>query len=267
MIGIELRCTFSQRAAAFPVPGIGEVQPKKSGGVSLHAVESQGALGRGAKLAQLPAEEVGGCQCRMRQLTGRREIHGPSRRRQRAIHRIGPCVISMRIFGAIEPREHRPAIGVIWSFLHGVFQRRNSRQVFVLAHVLMKSEAAQQSLVGRERFRIAIPQRFGHAVGQNALCVSDRGDDARHDIVQHIERVFRRERAVVGFRPKTGAGVGVDKLHSDANFSSRLPDAAFHHIARAEFLADGADVAGFAGVFSSRAARDHARDRRSATVR
>src|SRR5208282_4213325 len=59
MIGVELRGAFRQRATAFPVPGIGEVQPKKSRGVSLHAVQSQGTLGRSSKLAQFSTEEMG----------------------------------------------------------------------------------------------------------------------------------------------------------------------------------------------------------------
>jgi hypothetical protein len=149
----------------------------------------------------------------------------------------------MRVFGAIEPREHRPAISMIWSFLDGALQRHNSRQMFVFAHMLMKPKAAQQRLVRRERFRIAITQRFGHAVGQNALCISNRSHDARHHIIEHIERVFRRERTVEGFRPEAGAVVGIDQLHRDANFRACLSNAAFHHVARAEFSADRSHVA------------------------
>ncbi len=96
--------------------------------------------------------------------------------------------------------------------------------------------------MGSERFGIAIAESLGHAVDEDALGVADSGDDARDDVVEEIEGGIGSEGAVVAAGPEARAGGGVDELSCDADFGAGLADAAFQHIAGAEFFGDGADV-------------------------
>src|SRR5579862_5529014 len=103
----------------------------------------------------------------------------------------------------------------------------------------------------RERFGVAVAHGLGHVMSENALRVADGGNDAGNDVIKKIERGFRSERAVVGFRPQACTGDGIDKLNGNTDLCSRLAQAAFHHVARAEFFADRAYVSRFTRVFCS----------------
>ena len=94
----------------------------------------------------------------------------------------------MRVFGAVQPRKHRPAIGAIrLPFLPRCSKAVLATRCSVRVDALMVAEAAQHRFVGGERFRIAVAQRFGHAVRQNALRVADRCDDARNHIIKKLK--------------------------------------------------------------------------------
>src|SRR5580704_1166006 len=119
----------------------------------------------------------------MGELAGRREVHGAARRFEGTIHGIRAGVISVSELGAIEPGEHGPALSVIGRQLYGMFQGGDAGEMFFGSDVLMESEATEQGFVGRERGGITAAEGFGHAVGENALSVSDGGDEAGHDVV------------------------------------------------------------------------------------
>jgi hypothetical protein len=88
-------------------------------------------------------------------------------------------------------------------------------------------------------------------------CVSATVDTMRGTISSSSSIAFRLKRAIVGFRPEAGAGSGVHELHGHANLGSRLPDAAFHHVARAQFLT--AAHVHCPGIARGRTARNNAK--------
>ena len=79
----------------------------------------------------------------------------------------------------------------------------------------------------------------------------DGADDAQRDLVLDFENVA--ERPVISLGPDVGAVRGLDELAGDANAVPGLAQAAFEHVAHAEFPADllhvdGASLVGKAGI-------------------
>ena len=90
-----------------------------------------------------------------------------------------------------------------------------------------------------------------------------RGIDLRRDgahdgpcyLLLHLEDVFKH--AVVAFRPDVIAGQCVDQLAAHANPVRRFADAAFQHVADAQFPADLPGIGRFALVGERRVSGDH----------
>ncbi len=102
------------------------------------------------------------------------------------------------------------------------------------------------------------------ALGRLALRALDLGlleprrdgpDDAGRDLVLQVEDI--RHSAVEAVRPEMRAGGGVDELTGDPQAVARLANAAFQHVAHAEFAADLLYVDGAALVGEARIPRDH----------
>ena len=68
----------------------------------------------------------------------------------------------------------------------------------------------------------------------------DRRDDAARQFLLHLEDVLQHPVVLLG--PQVVAGERVDQLAADADALGRLADAAFQHVAHAEFLAHAANV-------------------------
>jgi hypothetical protein len=83
----------------------------------------------------------------------------------------------------------------------------------------------------------------------------DRADHARRHLILQIEDVLETAVEVIG--PQMRARRRVDELRGDAYALRRLADAAFHHVAHAQFAADLLDVRGVPFVSEARIARDH----------
>ncbi len=105
--------------------------------------------------------------------------------------------------------------------------------------------AGARTLVGARKAEIgwiSSPEDVRHGAGQNALCVGNSGNDARNEIVLQLEESIRAERALVILGPKMGARDAIHKLDGQAQLRTCLAQAAFHHVARAEFVAGGANI-------------------------
>src|SRR5262249_42150947 len=150
---VQLRRPFRQSATAFPSTRKSQHHTEKRRCVSF-LVQGNSKLGCGARGGIIAAEEQGRRERGVRKLVRRREFYRAARRRQCPVHGIGPLVESVRVFGAVQPREHGPAIGVVRRLLYRALQGRSAGQVLGRADMLVKSEAAQQRLVGRKRFWI-----------------------------------------------------------------------------------------------------------------
>ena len=117
-------------------------------------------------------------------------------------------------------------------------------------------EAPEDGLVGSQRVGTLAPERLAHAVRQDAVRVGDRRDDPGNEIVLEREDLVRVERPVVGLGPEVRAGNRVDQLDRDPQRRAGLTQTPVQDVARAERLADGADVRRLARVARGRAAGD-----------
>ena len=93
-------------------------------------------------------------------------------------------------------------------------------------------------------------QRLAHAVHQRAVLIRDRRNNPRNQIVLQLENRFRTETAFIVLSPQMSARSRINELYRDTQLRSRLPQAAFHHVARAQFCARGTHA-------SRCGARDH----------
>ena len=91
------------------------------------------------------------------------------------------------------------------------------------------------------------------------MLVGDGRYDSWDKAVLQFENRIGMESALVSLGPDLGSCSGVDELDDDPQFRTGLAEAAFHHIACPEFLANRADVGGLVGVLESRAAGDERR--------
>ena len=152
-------------------------------------------------------------------------------------------------------------------FANGALQNTAHDGMFLGPDARKITEGAEHGLVRRQGIFALAAQHLAHAARQNAVLIGDRGDDARDEIVLQIEDRLGSESALIRLRPEMRSGDRVRQLHRQAQFSSCLTQAAFHHIACAELFADGADISRFAGILRcrtrarSRADRKNAKDR------
>ena len=82
-----------------------------------------------------------------------------------------------------------------------------------------------------------------------------------NQIVLNVENGFGTEGALEGLGPEVSAGDRVGELHRQPQFASRLPQSAFHHVARAKLLANGAQVGRLIYIFQRRPTSNHAQIR------
>ena len=193
----------------------------------------------------------------MGEVIGRRGLDGTMRRRQCAPEGIRPDVEPVCVLVPVHHRQRGPAAGLIGRILNGPLQSVSRLRMLFGSGAFEVPEVAQHRLVRAQLIRALLSQHLADAVRQNAGAVGDGGDDPRHEVVLQLEDGVRAEGALVVLGPEMSAGDGVHELHGEAQLRSRLPQVAFHHVARAQFPARGADVDRLIHVTRRRAARDH----------
>src|SRR4029077_1689463 len=161
------------------------------------------------------------------------------------------------VFFPIEVRKHCPAIGIVWCLLKGPFQSSPRRGVLLRVDAVVVGKAAQQRFVRGQLLGSSATKSFAHRSGENSARVGDRRDDTRDELILQREDFFGAERTVISLGPKMGTGIGVDELHGDSQHGPRLAKTPFHYVTRAEFLANGADVARGVRVSRGGAPRDN----------
>ena len=127
-----------------------------------------------------------------------------------------------------------------------------------------------QQALARAAIKFAAPARgkrpeveffFGRPLGDIALIDHQAGmgrcGDRPHHFVLDLEKVD--EIAVVFFGPQMAAAARFDELCGYAHAASELADAAFEHIAHAQFLADAGNIDGAALIGENRVAGDDER--------
>src|ERR1022692_2507082 len=93
--------------------------------------------------------------------------------------------------------RQQPGIAVAWLHFHRALQGGTRRGMLLSVDTLEVREAAQHRLVRAEIGCIPGPKYVRHGAGQNALCVGNSGNDARHEIVLQLEESIRAESALV----------------------------------------------------------------------
>src|SRR6516164_7326111 len=97
MMGIQLRRPLHQGATTLPVAVKGDLQAQVGGGVSLHAVEREGARGCGAEGVKFATAEQGRGQRSMGELVGGLQLNGAPGRPESASQRIGAEIESVGV--------------------------------------------------------------------------------------------------------------------------------------------------------------------------
>ena len=238
MMRVEAPGPLRQGAAAFPVAGEGHHVTQKSGWVSVHGVERDGVLRRISEGLELLAEEQSLGQRVMREMIGRRRLNRTPRSCERASEGIGLAVEPVCIILPPQQRQHGPAIGIARRLLNGQFQASPRRSILFCGDPLEESETAQHRLVRAQLVRALAPERFTHGVHQNAVPVGDRGDDPGHEVVLQRENRFRTKSAFIVLGPQMSTGGRIHELYREAQLGPCLAQAAFHHVTRAQFLAN-----------------------------
>ena len=118
--------------------------------------------------------------------------------------------------------------------------------MFLGANTTEVAEGSEHGLVRCQGIFALATQHFAHTARQNAVLIGNGGYDAWDKIILQIEDRVGSERALIRLRPQMGCRNCVRELYRQAQLTARLPQATFHHIARTEFFADGADIPGFA---------------------
>jgi hypothetical protein len=128
---VERRGPVDQRHPTRPVAGIRDETAQKGNRVAVHRVERNRSLGRLPKGVEIAAEEQGRREGLMREMVGRREIHRPPSRVERAPQRVGARVEVVLVLVLHEEREQRPDVGGAWRTFGRAFQRRSNKRMFV----------------------------------------------------------------------------------------------------------------------------------------
>ena len=156
--------------------------PHQGSVAAVHRVERDGPLRRSPEGLELLAEEQHLCQ--------RDDARGHSKARHRP-HAAPPRVARprgsglrlnpLRVLFGVHDREHGPAVGITRRQLDAPLQSPPASWHALQSATLVVSEAAQHRLVRARSGRALVPERFAHAVRQNAVPVGDRGNDPRDE--------------------------------------------------------------------------------------
>ncbi len=257
MTGIELHGGFHDRGAAFPVTGIGDEISEERRNGSIHAVQFDRSLRCGTKSGNILLEKQGGSEGVMGEVVRGRRLHGAPRGRKRTPQRVGLWVQSVRMLFPVQVRQHGPGIAVIGRNADGPFQDPSHARMFFRRDAFHVAKRAQHRFVRTQLFIGLCAERLAHAAGQNAVHVRNRRDDPRNQIVLQLKDRLGTKGAFEVFSPEMSAAGRIDELNREPQLGPGLPKAAFHHVARAQFLAGGSHVKRLLRVARSRAARDH----------
>jgi hypothetical protein len=111
--------------------------------------------------------------------------------------------------------------------------------------------------IRRQRFRQPGARGRGDRTSEHAIHVGHCANDTLSNLVLQLEDIRHLQIAIEDLGPKMRAGVSVHQLHSYAQLFSRLAQASFHDVARAQFVADSPHVDRLSEIARRRAARDH----------
>ena len=139
--------------------------------------------------------------------------------------------------------------------------------MFFRRDALHVAKGAQHGFVGTQLLIGLAAERLAHAAGQNAVHVGNRRDDPGNQIVLQLEDRLGTEGAFEAFGPEMSAAQRIDELNGEPQPGPGLTQAAFHHVARAQFLPDRPHVDGCIGVPRRGAARDDPKVREARQAR
>jgi len=123
---------------------------------------------------------------------------------------LGYNIETLFVFFGVDIREHRQNICIRGRALDREFEARAHRRVLFYTEVGDVAEAAQDGFVGSERLRCFAAERFRHGVQQDTMHIRDRRDDARHDVIDEREDLFRLKDAIITLCPKVCARDRID---------------------------------------------------------
>ena len=153
------------------------------------------------QLLRVLAEEQRHRECLLGQVVGRRDIHGTPRGRQRTLERAGPRVVAMAVLVRVDPRQHRPAIGIGRRHLDRALQHVARRGMFAGAQAMVIAEASHQRFVGRELRGVLAANGFADATREHSEVIGAGRDDARDQLVLQREDLIGLEPAGRRFPP------------------------------------------------------------------
>ena len=240
MMGVLLHRPSDEPAPALPIAG--ERDEKDGLVAAVEGVQGQGPLGGAPAARDLPSEEQDHGEGLLRDMVGRGEIDGTPGRGEGAIKGPGPGVEAVGVLVGVHPREHRPAVGVGGRPLDRSLERHTRRSMFLGSQPEVVPEAAHERLVGAQLVERLLSNGIADAPREHAEVVGRGGDDAGYKVVLDREDLIGREGPGVRLRPEVSACGGVDELDGDPKLPARVPEAALHHVPRADLPADIARV-------------------------
>jgi len=259
MVGIKLHGRFDHLRAPLYLAGVVHEQPQQTHDRSIHGIECYGLFHGRAKagIIFISAEKVSEGQRIVAEGMGGRQIYGALCRSHGSLQRVGPGIVFVGKLGVVHNGQHRPGVGLVRVPLHGALQNATCCRMFRGAYALKKTERAKHCLVRRQALFVLAAQLVADPPRQNAILISRGRDNARNEVILQREKILRAERAFIVLGPQMRAGDGVNKLDGEPQLRSRLTESAFDHVARAEFLADRANITRFARISCRRTTRDH----------
>ena len=190
-------------------------------------------------------------------MIGRRCGDSPPRRGCSSCQRISLKVESLCVVLDVQEREHGPGVGISRCLSHRHFQCRLCGGKIFRSDPLEIAETTQHSLVGTQLLGIAAAHSLTHAPWQHPVHIRNRRDNPRNQLVLQLENRLRTKVAFIVLSPEMSAVRRVDELNCQAQLCSRLSQAALHHVASAEILADGPHVPRLARMLRGRAPGNH----------
>src|SRR5689334_17722752 len=187
----------------------------------------------------------------------RRNLDRTLRGGQRAPDWIRPEIQPVSVLVPVNRRQQSPTSGLLRRIRDCSFQRVPCDGVLFRSSAFDVAEITQRRLGRSQLVRAFVSQDLTDAARQDSVRICYGSNDSRREIVLQFKETFRRKSALIVLRPKVRTGDRVDELHRDAQPRTGLPQVAFHHVARAEFTTDEADVRSLAGITRSGAKRYH----------